>query len=175
MTHLNDPHPLYRDGSIGGVWGLPLNLVPSKREYIGHIEGIVDAPNIIKIVSDQHGNIKETIKIITHSMGAAYAKGYVKALLEYLKKMGIPLNIIEFEADFAPFQPGAQKASSAITTYQFSHSDDKVAGNDKIEGAEQRDTSNDQNQDHAISTFLDQVTKLPQGNYRYQNGKFVAY
>jgi len=108
-------------------------------------------------------------------MGAAYAKGYVNALLEYFKKHNIPTDFLEFEADFAPYQPTKQKANSEVKTYQFSHKNDKVAGKDKIEGAEYMDTSGDKKQDHGISTFMDQIQKLPEGKYKIVDGKIVPY
>ncbi len=53
-------------------------------------------------------------------MGAAYAKGFI----EWLIAAGVPIELIEFEADFAPYQPSKQKAVLCIDTYQFSHSED---------------------------------------------------
>ena len=45
----------------------------------------------------------------------AYAKGYVKALLQYAKANNINGVKIAFEADFAPFQPDNQEAVKAKT------------------------------------------------------------
>jgi hypothetical protein len=83
--------------------------------------------------------------------------------------------LIEFEADFAPFQPTKQKAVDGVKTYQFSHSKDWVAGKDKMEGAEYMNTSSDANQTHWIEDFMNQVKNLPEGNYRYENGQFIRY
>lgn len=38
-------------------------------------------------------------------MGAAYAKGYIKAILDYAKAHNIVGVIFEFEADYAAYQP----------------------------------------------------------------------
>jgi RHS repeat-associated protein len=179
MNHLNDHNAIYRDGSIGGYMGL-LNagaLRSSIREKHGYRQGAVDAKRIIEnLARDDSGNIVESIKIISHSMGGSYAKGFVKAILDYAKKNGIKDLIIAFEADFAPFQPGSQKAVQADNmgpTLQFSHDKDYVAGNDAIEGAEQEDTSDDEGQGHSIFDFFNQVSKLPAGNYKVVNGKIV--
>ena len=43
-------------------------------------------------------------------MGGAYAKGYVKELLDYAKDHKIEGVIIAFEADFSPYQTKGQKA-----------------------------------------------------------------
>lgn len=173
MKYLNDYNVLYRDGSIGGVNGLPKNLGAAYRKQVGKMMGIIDIEKIIKLISDENGNIKETIKIITHSMGAAYGKGYVEAILSYLQKLGLPLNIVEFEADFAPFQPKDQQAIEGVDTYQFSHAKDNIAGNKKIKGAQNMDTSKDKEQSHDIGTFTNQIMSLPEGNYKIINGKIV--
>ena len=149
------------------------NSSAAYRMSRGQDQGELDAANIVKSISDKNGNLTETIKIITHSMGAAYAKGYVNALIEYFKKNNISTDFLEFEADFAPYQPTKQKANSEVKTYQFSHSKDLVAGKDKIEGAEYMDTSDDKKQDHGINTFMDQIKNLPEGNYKIVNGQIV--
>jgi hypothetical protein len=174
MNYLNDHStPIYKDGSVGGWSNIHYNRSAFYRMSQGYTQGLFDAVNILKRISDSNGNIKETIKIITHSMGAAYAKGYLKALLQYLKEMGISTDIIEFEADFAPYQPDKQKANSQVDTYQFSHKKDWIAGKDKMEGAEYMNTSSDTNQTHWIEDFMNQVQNLPAGNYWVVNGQIV--
>jgi RHS repeat-associated protein len=175
MNHLNDRNDIYRDGSVGGWKNIHNNRNAIYRRSHGYIQGLFDAVNILSRISDENGNIKETIKIVTHSMGAAYAKGYVKALLQYLKEMNISTDIIEFEADFAPYQPKQQKANPEVKTYQFSHNKDWVAGKDKMEGAEYMDTSSDPNQTHWIQDFWNQVSNLPYGEYRVVHGQIVPY
>lgn len=111
-------------------------------------------------------------------MGAAYAKGYIKALLDYAKQYNIVGVNISFEADFAPFQPDQQKAVKGPgmgATLQFSHSDDGVAGNEPEDGAVQMDTSKDKNQKHDIISFTaNDILNLPVGKYKIVNGKIVA-
>jgi hypothetical protein len=120
-------------------------------------DGKLDAESIIaNLTRDKSGNIVESIKIISHSMGGAYAKGYVKAILDYAKEHKIAGVTIAFEADFAPFQPKKQKAvkdKNMGPTLQFSHNGDNIAGNDPMPGADQMNKSNDPNQDHAIVFF----------------------
>ncbi|WP_321480946.1 hypothetical protein [uncultured Bacteroides sp.] len=88
---------------------------------------------------------------------------------------GVPINLIDFEADFAPFQPKEQKAVTGIKIYQFFHSKDWIAGNKKIEGAESKDTSVDRNQTHYISDFMNQIQNLPEGRYKIVNNEIVPY
>jgi hypothetical protein len=109
-------------------------------------------------------------------MGGAYAKGYVQAILNYAQKHNIKGVSIAFEADFAPFQPWDQSAVSASnmgTTFQFSHKKDKVAGEEDMPGASKINTKEDKNQSHSIFSFIDQILKLPAGNYKVENGTII--
>ena len=108
-------------------------------------------------------------------MGAAYAKGYVQSLLNYFKENSISTDFLEFEADFAPYQPTQQKTVAGVDTYQFSHNKDRVAGKDRMEGATYMDTNEDEEQKHGISTFINQIQNLPQGTYKIENGRTVPY
>ncbi len=172
MKHLEEKEGswLFRDGSKGGAGNYFNNQNPVKRRIYGKEQAGKDIDLIIKMISDKNGNIKETIKIITHSMGAAYAKGYVYELLNLLKARGIPMSVIEFEADFAPYQSAIQYA--VVKTYQFSH-DEIVAGKEKMPGAIYMDTSSDKKQEHSISSFVDQIKNLPAGQYNVIDGKIV--
>ncbi len=79
---------------------------------------------------------------------------------------------IEVEVDFAPFQPDnetnsangsrnpAEAEKGGVPTFQASHNDDNVAGNEKMTGAKQLDTSGDKEQGHSISSFKNTVQKL---------------
>jgi len=81
--------------------------------------------------------------------------------LQYLRDNNLPTDIIEFEADFAPYQPTQQRAVEGVRTFQFSHSKDGWAGNEKMEGAEYMDTSSDKKQTHYIKDFRNQIKYLP--------------
>lgn len=182
MDRLNDHHAIYKDGSVGGISSLipnfgETNLSAGTRYNIGQKAGAIDAESIIaSLARDKSGNIVESIKIISHSMGGAYAKGYVQAILAYAKTHKIQGVKIDFEADFAPFQPTKQKAvkdKNLGKTLQFSHSNDPVAGNDSMQGADQINTSDDKDQGHSIFYFMNQISKLPEGKYKVVNGQIV--
>ena len=175
MEHLSDHRAIYKDGAIGGLGNLANNSSARTRRWHGTLQGRWDAESIVKMISDENGNLKETIKIISHSMGAAYAKGYVQSLLEYLKENNISTDFIEFEADFAPYQPAQQKAVDGVITYQFSHKRDIVAGNKEMEDSKEMDTKFDKKQGHGISAFVNQIMNLPEGKYRIENGQIVPY
>ncbi|MFC7526829.1 hypothetical protein ACFQRK_22930 [Parapedobacter sp. GCM10030251] len=105
-------------------------------------------------------------------MGGAFGKGYVQAILDYARENNIEGVKVDFEADFAPFQP-SKKAVKGVPTFQFSHSGDKVAGNDDMPGAIKIDTSTDRQQGHSIFGFMEQIRNLPTGKYKIVNGKIV--
>ena len=180
MNQLGDHHSIYKDGSMGGIGGIidaGFSLDPTTRSKVGNQQGNADAKKIIaSLARDKNVNIVESIKVISHSLGGAYAKGYIKAILDYAKKHKIQGVKVVFEADFAPFQPASQKAvkdKNMGETLQFSHSRDAVAGNDDMPGADQINTSGDSNQSHSISSFEEEISKLPTGNYKVVNGKIV--
>ncbi|TAM92957.1 MAG: hypothetical protein EPN39_21205 [Chitinophagaceae bacterium] len=145
--------------------------------YSNSTEGRRYAEDILESLHKTNGEIDESLKIVSHSMGGAYAKGYVNAILDYAKGHNIAGVIVAFEADFAPFQPKKQKAvkdKNMGPTLQFSHSSDNVAGNDPMPGADQMDTSKDTDQGHAIVSFTtDDILNLPAGSYKIINGKIV--
>jgi RHS repeat-associated protein len=92
MEHLNDRNAKYYDGAMGG-WNntalstLNNNLFPSNRYAEGYDKGYKDAAGMIsKLARDPDGNIIETIKIITHSMGGVFGSGLQAGIKKYLKQ-----------------------------------------------------------------------------------------
>ena len=180
MDHLDDHNALYKDGSSGGIMGLLLHNSgnPYSRTANGYDEGKKDAASIVaNLARDKNGNIIESIKVVTHSMGGAFAKGYILAILEYVRENNIQGVVIAFEADFAPFQPTNQaaiKTKNMGPTIQYSHSDDLVAGDDEMLGADKGDTSSDKEKSHPIVTFsVQDILSLPSGSYKVVDGKIV--
>jgi RHS repeat-associated protein len=74
--------PRFYDGSLGGTAALLLYKGATNkvnfRENEGKDVGYKDAPTIIKNLSKG-----ETIKIVTNSMGTAFAHGFTKGILQY--------------------------------------------------------------------------------------------
>lgn len=171
MNRVKDWNADYIDGSHGGTSSMPWNLSANERKGVGYDSGKGYAKYYLFAYKNGDGSFKETIKVITHSMGAAYAKGFIQGLID----AGVPINQIEFEADFAPFQPTKQKAVKGVDTYQFSHSKDWVAGNEKMKGAKYENTSADNGQTHTITDFTNQIKNLPEGKYKIVDGKIVPY
>lgn len=125
MTQLGDNNAIYRDGATGGYFGFmsdnPLGvLYASRRSSNGYSQGESDAKMIIdNLARDKNGNIAESIKIITHSMGGAYGKGYLKAIKDYIKTLPKEQQkqiMITLVADFDPFQAGSLEADPDVFT-----------------------------------------------------------
>ena len=186
QSHFHDyAQPLFYDGSIGG---LPRLFAPNKIPYednsnlnlnlrynAGYDNGQSVAGKIIKqLKRDKIGRIIEPVRIISHSMGGAYAKGFAQALIEYVKKhskITDGLKIAEY--DFAPYQSKHQEAVYGVDTYQYSHKYDIVAGDAKISGAHFMNTSDKASKGHYLEDYIDYILQLPQGNYIFENGNVV--
>lgn len=175
IAHFNDKNALYFDGSLGGTLGLFRNLLPIYREAIGRIQGKIKVEDIISnLERDKNGNIIEPIRIISHSMGGSFAKGFVQAIMKYASENTDKVNGLSVsEYDFAPYEPLFQSAVKGVDTYQYSHKGDKIAGNKRISGAKYMKTSDDEEKGHSISDFIEYISTLPQGHYKFENGIIV--
>jgi len=112
MGALGDRSARYVDGAMGGwkntaLWAggvgpvgtlLYSNVNRDARIKAGHVQGMTDAADIIR-------NLKEgeTIKIVTHSMGTAFADGYTSGIYDYASINGLQVSI-EYELDVNAFQ-----------------------------------------------------------------------
>ncbi|MDE6481143.1 MAG: RHS repeat-associated core domain-containing protein [Muribaculaceae bacterium] len=162
---LNDDHVAYIDGSFGGIANLLFsdistkNIKASNRIRMGSESGRLLANSIYESLSEG-----ETIKIITHSMGAASAKGFIKALIRYAKKHKIRHRIV-LELDLAPFQSTEQEGDKDVSTYTISHKFDKLAGLSDMKNAKNFHTRTDKDNgsiktEHGIASFKEEVVKL---------------
>ncbi len=178
MNHLGDHNAKYVDGAMGGMSGsLPNdgpgrgNLSSSRRIEDGYYWGKSQAKEIIaNLARDKTtGEIIETIKIITHSMGGAYGKGYVQALQDYIKTLPkdqqrqIKISLV---ADFDPFQAGSLKANKSVYTQQFTH----IGGlaDERQGGLNDSDYHEDSTQSaHSIMTYFGDINSLQEGTYKW--------
>ena len=175
MSQFGDNNARYYDGALGGWAGInSANPVAPFNRYIkGYIQGKTDAAAIIAgLQKNADGKITETIKIVSHSMGGIYSKGFVSALQKYIKENKLDVKI-EIEVDFAPFQStdALNKAEEGVSTYQASHSDDGVAGNGKATGSDQLNTTGDKVQEHSIFTFKNTIQQLGSKLREVRSGK----
>lgn len=132
QKRIGDKHARYYDGGLGGIFGSKLNLNAGVRRRAGKRMAYKQAAEILGSLDEG-----ETIKIATHSMGGAYGKRFIQGLRKYAKKNDIDItDLIEFEIDLAPFQPGSQEAQEGIPTTIIAHKGDRVAGSNPVPGAD---------------------------------------
>ncbi|WP_443946614.1 hypothetical protein ACJVDH_05780 [Pedobacter sp. AW1-32] len=192
MTQLRDNKSIYRDGAMGGWFGLasdnPIGVnTASGRVMDGFGQGKRDAATIVaNLAKDKQGNIIETIKIITHSMGGAYGKGYVEALKEYIGSLPKELQTqlkITLVADFDPFQAGSLEADPDIKTMQFLHKNKNGRkdsdgfgwlANERQKGISDSNYYEDSREaSHSIFTFFNDISKLSEGTYKWNGNGWV--
>jgi RHS repeat-associated protein len=191
MNQLGDQKHRYYDGS-GGGWH-PMNddkrlsASAGGRFIMGYATGMQDAKNIItNLARDKNGNIVETIKVITHSMGGAYGNGFVAGLKAYIKTLPIEVQrqiLISLVADFDPYQAGDITADPDIKTTQYKHKGSKnILGmgwlaNEDEKGLDKKDikTNTGTSTDHSIFSFFNDISSLAKGTYKWDeaNKKWV--
>jgi len=178
MNQLGDQNSKYYDGS-GGGWHPFLDgssEYPGRqsatafgRDEMGYEQGKKDAATIIaNLTRDKSGNITETIKIITHSMGGAYGKGFVRALREYIATLPAEQQQqikISFVADFEPFQGSDITADGVTPTFQFIHYG--FLANSKEKGKVEQKKSNSNSKAHSVFSFIADINQLQEGTYKW--------
>ena len=202
--HFEDQNSLYLDGAIGGLantiasglsngiisgYLMPKNFAPQNLNYgdrydAGLAHGEASVADLIHSLNHAGGVITESIKIITHSMGGAYAKGFIQAIINYAKahpKEAEGLSITEY--DFASFQQNKQHAVPGVPLYQFDNLGDRIVdgligkaigsehATEGVVANQQKDVN--PNGGHSIFDFISAVSTLQEGKYKYHNGEFV--
>ncbi len=185
---------LYLDGAIGGWgntfnhWGTtPFNLNVDDRLVAGYEHSGVDVGDLINSLARTNGVITESIKVIAHSLGAAYARGLIASIVEYAKAHPEEcrgLSITEY--DFAAFQQNELPAPDpGVTLYQFDNVGDNVVDgfvgsinnshHAHEKGRDEKGSKDNVNSKggHSITDFMSEVSKLAPGKYKYEDGKFV--
>ncbi|HET7115702.1 MAG TPA: hypothetical protein VFI29_04395, partial [Hanamia sp.] len=131
MKQIGDYNAIYRDGSSGGLVNtlfsfnfLKSNLNPRVRIRNGYKQGMLDAAKIInKLRRDPNdpNKITESIKIVTHSMGTAYSRGYTAALEKYVSDYNennpngkLKDFKIEIQVDIAAYQGSSLPADKNV-------------------------------------------------------------
>jgi RHS repeat-associated protein len=204
MKHFNDFHRIdqslqYIDGSMGGAGATlqqsynPLTPIGDNTTAVGRMrageeKGNSDAEAILTSLHRTNGVIDETLKIVSHSMGGAFAKGYINAIIEYAREhpqLSNGLRISEF--DFDPYQAGALSAIPGVHTEQKTHNgkknkgdfsekiaDQKQKGLDDADGAYYGDNNSywesPTKTNHSIFSFFENISQLQEGTYVLKNG-----
>lgn len=195
ISHFNDMNTKYSngkyyDGSMGGFAfsSSDNRFNVSVRMQEGYNQGYWDAADLIKSLARTGGVITEGLFVCTHSMGAAYAKGFVMALKRYAEEnpeecRGLRIS----QYDFASFQQNQLFAVPGISTFQYDNENEKVVGgivgfyqgskHAKQRGLDDKNYNRNVNPNggHSILDFWDEIINLPEGRYRYENGEWVRY
>jgi RHS repeat-associated protein len=191
-NHFHDTKAVFLDGADGG-WSETLedgiatlgigksNLDFDFRYAKGSEHAGFDIGEMIKnLKRDKHtGVITESIKVIAHSMGGAYAHALVEEIIKYVEdhpKDCVGLSISE--SDFDPYQGGQLKVNPVVNIKQFIHKNFwNIFGmgwlaNEQEQGIENKDVTinSGTSTDHAISTFFNDISSLDEGTYKW-NGK----
>jgi hypothetical protein len=166
-------------GWVGSLTGAALNVCNSSnvsrqtRIAAGEAQGMRDAADII-------ANLKEgeTIKIVTHSMGTGFARGYTEGILKYAKAHGLESKVkFEYELDVNAFQGGDLPADKNVKQTQNKTGGldsgnslmEAVQGNSvptvaPVPNAENTSTKEDANKGHDVSKMsTDEIPKLGNG------------
>lgn len=164
--------PIFRGGGT--------SLSPHTRYFDGYLQGLSDFNMILSKITDEDGNITETVKVFTHSMGSAYGKGYVTALTELFKMSGYNSSqVIEAIFDFDPYQAGRLIAHSDIPTIQFTHIGSIADHKQRLNTKKDYYIESTESKSHGINTFyndfisfMNQFNTLAPGEYTYSDGHF---
>ena len=168
---LNDNNVMFRHGGV--------DTNSKSRMQLGALQAIIDAPEIIKRITGESGNITETIKVISHSMGSSFAKGYIKSLQNYFEDNGLKNALITLEADFDPFQANTLSVIDNVYTQQFTHNrmfegDYWFLANKRQNGINENNYYNDRKQgSHSITSFFNDISKLHEGTYIWNGEEWI--
>ena len=161
----------FKIGGFSGAMFSVLNFSNVNRNVrirAGKVQGMNDAKDIIENLKDG-----ETIKIVTHSMGTAFSRGYTKGILKYAKKHNLldkvnfvyELDVNSFQGANLPADPnvkvthnktgGLDGGESLIETLKGN----SVPTVDKVPGAKDTTDKTDVNNGHAINEMS--TSKIP--------------
>jgi len=159
------------------------SISSAARKGYGFLKGYSEAEAVIESLHRTNGVIDETIKIVTHSMGGAYGKGYVIGLKKYLDehpelKKQVKITLV---ADFDPYQAGELSADPKLSTLQFKHEGQgslTEAGwlaNQDEQGLDKENiyTNTNNSVDHSILTFFNDISRLQEGTYKWDGKEWI--
>ena len=166
---LNDNNVMFRHGGV--------DTDSKSRMQLGALQAIIDAPEIVKSITNETGGITESIKVISHSMGGSFAKGYVTALLNYFKNNNLTNALVTLEADFDPFQANTLSVIDNVFTQQFTHNrlfegDYWYLANKRQDGLKHYYNDIEQGS-HSITSFLNDISKLKEGTYLWNGENWI--
>jgi len=124
QSQIGDKKSRFYDGSLGGpsgvvfgqgdpVIGNSSSMDPATRRLAGYNLGKIEAADIINnLERDASGNITESIKFVTSSMGAAYQRGFSQAMVDYVGEQNAIIDT--YNNGLAKNKDGSYKDPSAV-------------------------------------------------------------
>jgi hypothetical protein len=140
---------------------------PFDREEAGFRVGQADMQKILSQLAKDPttGKYTETIQIYTHSRGAAFGAGYIKAILEYVKnhpeEFADPKKVIDLVYNMAPHQSDFISEPGNLNAYSHDHDNDLLSENDMGDlkaTFESDETSPGVLGSHSTSSFVNDIS-----------------
>jgi RHS repeat-associated protein len=128
MKRIGDYNVVYADASSHGLSSAMYRYYRGKEAGEALLKKIQAGE--IKLQTDEHGNVIESIKIVSHSQGGAYAAGISNVLTAAGYK-------VEVEYYIAPKQPSDIPQTKAERRVQYGSEKDIIAPQSPMEGVEQ--------------------------------------
>lgn len=166
MKAFGDYSARYYDGALGGwkntLWAVKNeNISYKNRIAAGEAMGYSQAADIYKNLEKG-----ESVKIVSHSMGTAYSRGFVSGMNRWANENKVSFNF-EYQVDLAGFDGSKLPAHPSVKKSFYKSGQDDWLANSKtwlepsgingvgkdsdISGAE--NISNPAEKDHSISSF----------------------
>ena len=161
------------------VDGAPYNDGDTEyRIQAGHDKGEEDAAVLIRSLAKTGGVISEPLILATHSLGGAFGRGYLKAIIEYVKKhpkecVGLSISVYDFD----PYDANWLKQVSGISITQILHKSKFGLANQLEQGVSVEDGTliddTAKTDSHSIVSFISSISSLAPGKYVWNGKEFV--
>ena len=161
------------------VDGAPWNSGDTKyRIEKGYEKGKEDAAVLIQSLDRTGGVITEPLILATHSLGSAFGRGYLKAIIEYVNEhpeqcKGLSISVYDFD----PYDANLLSQVSGISITQILHKSKFGLANEIEQGVSEKDGSliNDtgKSNSHSVKSFISSISSLKPGKYVFNGTSFV--
>ena len=144
----------------------------------GYEKGKEDAAVLIQSLDKTGGVITEPLILATHSLGGAFGRGYLRAIIEYVKAhpeqcKGISISVYDFD----PYDANLLSQVSGISITQILHKSKFGLANQVEQGVSEKDGSliddTGKSTSHSITSFISSISSLKPGKYVWNGNSFV--
>ena len=144
----------------------------------GKEQGDEDIADIIQSLVRTHGVITEPLILATHSLGGAYGRGFLEAVIEYVKShpqecRGLSISVYDFD----PYDAAFLKEVYGVTITQIAHFSKFGLANQKEQGVSEEDGTliddTENSNSHAVASFVSNFDRLMEGKYVWNGTEFV--